>query len=68
MRPPITFVSEATYDSTKKDKQKFVDITYRHSPNEVGSKKKNDQIHEMFYITVFQRTFYSGTQRFRIFS
>ena len=45
IRPAVPFVSEATYDSTEKEKQKFVDITCRHSPSGADSKKNNYQIH-----------------------
>ena len=45
IRPAVPFVSEATYDSTEKDKQKFIDITCRHSPSGADSKKNNYQIH-----------------------
>ena len=45
IRPAVSFVSEATYDSTEKEKQKFVDITCRHSPSGADSKKNNYQIH-----------------------
>ena len=58
IRLTITFVSEVTYDSTEKDKLKFVDITYRHSPSGTGSKKNKYQIYVMISIIVLQRTCY----------
>jgi len=39
IRPAVPFVSEATYDSTEKDKHKFVDNTCRHSPSGADIKK-----------------------------
>ena len=39
-------MSEATYDSTEKERQKFVDITFKHSPCGADNNKKNNyQIH-----------------------
>ena len=66
IRLTITFVSEVTYDSTEKDKLKFVDITYRHSPSGTVNKKNNYQIHVMIFIIVLQRTCYFGTQKIMI--
>ena len=45
IRPAVPFVSEATYDSTEKDKGKFVEITCRHTPTGSDSKKNNYQVH-----------------------
>ena len=49
IRLAVPFVSEATYDSTEKDKQKLVDITCRHSLSGTDNKKNNKQIHERYF-------------------
>ena len=41
IRSAVSFVSEATYDSTEKDEQKFVDITCRNPPSVDVIKKNN---------------------------
>ena len=43
------FVSEAIYDSTEKNKQKFVKITDRNSSSGADSKNNNYQIHLNFF-------------------
>ena len=40
IRLTVPFLSEAAYDSTEKDKQKFVDVTCRHFPSGANSKGK----------------------------
>ena len=44
-RPAVPFVSEATYDSTEKDKGKYIEITCRHTPAEKDTKKNNYNVH-----------------------
>ena len=67
IRPAIPFESEATYNSTNKDKQKFVDITCRYCSSGADSKKNNYQINVRIFIMVFQRTYHSGIPRFKTF-
>ena len=44
-RPAVPFVSEATYDSTERDKGKYIEITCRHSPADKDTKKNNYNVH-----------------------
>ena len=50
-RPAVPFVSEATYDSTEKDKRKYIEITCRHSRADKDTKKKNYNVH----VRIFDR-------------
>ena len=52
IRSAVSFVSEATYDSTEKDKQKFGDITCRYPPSRAGRKKNNYKI----YVQIFDHS------------
>ena len=49
-RPVVPFVSEATYDSTEKDKGKYIEITCRHSSVDKDTKKNNYNVHIRIFV------------------
>ena len=64
VRPAVSFVSDATYNDSVKDKAKFIEVMCRYNTASKDVKANNYQIHVKNLIMVHLKMYYFGTVRY----